>query len=691
MMKRIKILSSTLFVIGLSFLPLIYSEETSLVYSQEHLDLYQEVINILEEDHYIKKDFASMKQEAVALYIDRIDPNKEIFLYSETENFLKGLGVSVTNEVEDSLDLAFRIFNLFKTRYIGKHEFQINLLEKIELLDLKQNKKILKNRSESKWLRTNQQLKSLWRNLLINEVIKLHLSGNDLEETKNKLTKRLRNNFNYFKQTRNSDVFDIFINSVTSMYGPHTVYMSPKRSEDFDIDMSLSLEGIGALLSSDGMYTTIASLVPGGPAEDSKKLKPKDKIVGVGQENSKEITDVIGWRIDDVVDLIRGPKNTIVKLEIIPSTSLDESETKVVEITRNLVKLEDQAAEKKVLDIPRKDRNFKIGVIELPAFYMDFDSFKRREYDYKSSSKDVKELIKSLKKENIDGLILDLRNNGGGSLFEANSLAKIFLGAGTTVQVKTSAGNIHSLGKRRGFQLYNGPLVVLVNKFSASASEILAGAIQDYQRGLVIGTDTFGKGTVQKVENVKIGQIKYTESKFYRVSGGSTQNKGVSPDIYLPSPIDYEEIGESKLLRALNYDKVTKVRFKNFDRIGSSKEALIKRNKKRIMLSPIFKSLEKKKELMEEQEKDLWLQLDIETRGKKKNDLENRFLVLENNLREELGLETYLTYQDFLDREEDPEDLNVESEILLESAHILSDYIEQSYNPIIAALESSGL
>ena len=286
--------------------------------------------------------------------------------------------------------------------------------------------------------------------------------------------------------------------------------MSPRRTEDFDIGMSLSLEGIGALLSTDGLYTTISSLVPGGPAEKSDKLKPNDRIVGVAQETEDEITDVIGWRIDDVVQLIRGPKDTEVKLEIIPSTSLDESQTKIITLTRNVVKLEDQAAEKRIINIKNADSEFKLGVVELPAFYMDFNAYQRREYDFRSSSKDVKNLIRTMKNNDIDGLIIDLRNNGGGSLLEANALAQLFLGAGPKVQVKTSSGSIHGLGERRGFQFYDGPLAILVNRFSASASEILAGAIQDYERGLVLGTDTFGKGTVQRVQSLSLGQIKFT-------------------------------------------------------------------------------------------------------------------------------------------------------------------------------------
>ena len=466
--------------------------------------------------------------------------------------------------------------------------------------------------------------------------------------------------------------------------------MSPKRTEDFDIDMKLSLEGIGALLSSDGLYTTVQSLVAGGPAENSNKLNAKDKIVGVGQEDDEEITDVIGWRIDDVVELIRGPKDTVVKLEIIPSSSLDESHTKVIEITRNLVKLEDLAAKKNILSITREGKEYKIGVIELPAFYMDFDAYNRREYDYKSSSKDVRKLINSLKRENIDGLILDLRNNGGGSLFEANSLAHIFLGGGTTVQVKTAKGSVHELGDRRGFQIYDDPLLILVNKFSAAASEILAGAVQDYRRGLVVGTDTFGKGTVQKVETLSSGQIKFTESKFYRVSGGSTQNKGISPDINLPSPIDVEEIGEHKYLGALVHDNIRKTKFKDFDRIGSSKELHTLKHKERMSQSSIFKNLKEKKSWRAIQDNNIWVSLNIDKRKVNKERAEQELLSLENELRREMGLETFQNYKEFVEREKDPEVIDIDEAILKESANILADFIEYSFQPVVVSIESTG-
>ena len=660
------------------------AETEEYFFNDDHVKLTNEIIEILEKHHFTKKKYLSIKTEALDSFLDRLDPSRSVFLEKEVNSFAaKDLNAEI-NDQHASLEQAFKIFELYRSRYVERYQLQKSLLSEIETLDLRQNRKILKDRTESDRKETIEDLMRLWEDLLINDVIQLNLSGNDLNETKNKLTKRIDNQFNFFERTKSEDVIDLYINSIALTYGPHTTYMSPKRTEDFDIDMSLSLEGIGALLSNDGLYTTIASLVPGGPAEKSNKLKPNDRIVGVAQETEDVITDVIGWRIDDVVQLIRGPKNTEVKLEVIPATSLDETQTKIITLTRNFVKLEDQAAQKRIINIKKSDSEYKLGVVELPAFYMDFDAYQKREYDFKSSSKDVKDLIRAMKNNDIDGLIIDLRNNGGGSLLEANALAHLFLGAGTKVQVKTSSGSIHGLGERRGFQFYDGPLAILVNRFSASASEILAGAIQDYERGLILGTDTFGKGTVQRVQTLSSGQIKFTESKFYRVSGKSTQSKGISPDIYLPSPINTEEFGENKLPGALEYDSIAKTRVRDFNRLNTSTSLLSSEHEIRINDSVLFKHHKKLKAWRKAQQEEKFLELNIDNRKTEKENKEAELLTMENDLRKEIGLNTFESYQAFLDREEIKEEPDIDEEILLEAANILSDFIEFSYKPVIS-------
>ena len=538
------------------------NEINAFNFTEEQIQLAKEIIQKLESNHLVKKEYREIKDEAFEVFIERLDPNKNIYTDKEVLRVLSN--IKTESGIKEDLQIAYDLFNKYIDRYKERYEVQIEFLKEVDEEDLQSDRKIERSLSEASRQISSDALRSLWQDLSTNDVIQLMLAGNSLDESVEKTIKRMNNQLNYFQQSRGEDVFNIFVNSIASIYGPHTSYMSPKTSEDFDINMSLSLEGIGALLSSDGLYTSISSLVPGGPAEQTDFLKPEDKIIGVGQDEEGEIVDVIGWRIDDVVDLIRGPKGSKVRLEIIPSTALSDTETKEVEIIRNVVKLEDQAAEKKILSLTRNNKEYKVGVIQLPAFYFDFDAYQKRDYNYKSSSKDVKRLLKELKIQNVDGLVFDLRNNGGGSLYEANALAHLFLGRGTTVQVKSSNGNIQGLGERWGYQYFDKPLVVLVNKFSASASEILAGAIQDYDRGLVVGTSTFGKGTVQKVDLLSSGQIKFTESKFYRVSGSSTQNLGVEPDIKLPSLFKIDELGESNLDRALEHDNIPKTSFKNF-------------------------------------------------------------------------------------------------------------------------------
>ena len=663
-----------------------YAEQSldlsTFYYTKDQVALAKEVITILENDHFLKKSFDSIQNEAFELYLERLDPNKNIFLANEIQKFKEDIKNKL--DIKDNLEIAYLAFKTYAERYQMRFDIQIEFLNNISDQDIRSSKRIVRDRSKVDSLNVIEELRTLWKDLILNDVIQLMLSGNSLEDSAEKTLKRIKNQLNYFKQTRNEDVFNIYINSISSIYGPHTSYMSPKNSEDFDINMSLSLEGIGALLSPDGPYTSISSLIPGGPAEKSGLLKPKDKIIGVGQDDDKEIVDVVGWRLDDVVELIRGPKNSKVRLEIIPGTSLDDSETKEIEIIRSLVKLEDQAAEKKVINVERGYKTFKIGVIELPAFYFDFEAYQKRDYSYRSSSKDVKKLLRELNNDDIEGLILDLRNNGGGSLYEANALAHLFIGRGTTVQVKDSKGNIQGLGERWGYQFFDKPLLVLVNKFSASASEILAGAIQDYNRGIIVGTDTFGKGTVQRVDMLSAGQLKFTESKFYRVSGSSTQNKGVNPDIKIPASFDIDEIGESKLDRALEHDSIPTAYYRNFNRVGSYIDLLKEKSNERISNSLFFQSMDTRKEWRKANDI-TFLDLHIDKRKKVKEGIENFVLLEENELRRMLELPTYENYQDFLDRDEDPDSLNIDFNVLDEAANILSDLIEVKSEPLLAS------
>ena len=349
-------------------------------------------------------------------------------------------------------------------------------------------------------------------------------------------------------------MFQAYINAFAQTYDPHTNYLSPDNAENFDINMSLSLEGIGAVLQTDNEYVKVVRLVPAGPAEKSKLIAPADKIVGVAQ-GDKEMVDVIGWRLDEVVKLIRGPKGSKVRLEVIPASNAPSDQTsKVVSIIREAVKLEEQAAQKSVLKLQHEGRDYKLGVIKVPAFYLDFKAYRAQDPNYKSTTRDVKRLLGELKQEKVDGVVIDLRDNGGGSLQEATELTGLFIDQGPTVLVRNSDGRVDVLADEEPGVFYDGPLAVLVDRLSASASEIFAGAMQDYHRALILGGQTFGKGTVQTIQPLNHGELKLTLAKFYRVSGQSTQHQGVLPDIAYPDIVDTKEIGESALPEAMPWD-----------------------------------------------------------------------------------------------------------------------------------------
>ena len=424
-----------------------------------------------------------------------------------------------------------------------------------------------------------ETLKDTWRKQLKNEFINGQLSNESVEQIKDRLQKRYTNIRKRVLQVELRDAYLAVSNSITTVTGPHTTYLSPRNVEDFNIDMSLSLEGIGAVLQRDNDYTKVVSLVVGGPADKAGDLKAADYIVGVAQDGDP-IQEILGWRLDDVVDQIRGPKGTLVNLQIIPGGDLQQTK-KTIQIKRNKVNLDDQAAKKTVVEILTPEGLVNIGVITLPTFYMDFAAAQSGDPNYRSTTRDVYNLIQELKSESISGIVIDLRNNGGGSLREANQLTGLFIETGTTVQVRYADGMIQKQMDRNPLLAYNGPLVVLVNRYSASASEIFAAAMQDYKRALIVGSQTYGKGTVQTFGDLSSGQIKFTQAKFYRVSGASTQHKGVIPDVNLPSLTDPKKVGESTQDHALKWDSVKAVDHKTYFSFEHIIPQLQKRQEKR--------------------------------------------------------------------------------------------------------------
>ena len=630
---------------------------------------------ILEENHF-KKNVIISPNQIKEKFLNSIDSQKTVFTLSNFNELSNQRNFNKENQIE----FAFEVFEKFKEKSINYFEIQ-----KKEILNITSESQletehfIFKDRENENRFDSEDQLVKYQINEAKSELISILLKENDLSKSKEKLLKRLANRKKTLNRISNDDIFSMYVNSFTSFYDPHTNYLTPKSQEDFEINMYLSLEGIGAILTIEDGITEIVRLIPGGPAEKSGLIKVSDKIVGVAPKLTEEIQDVRDWRIDEVVDLIRGPKGTKVRLEVLSSSMEDDEIGKLIEITRDVVKLEDQAAKKKEIEIKRSGQLFNIGIIELPTFYMDFDAYKKNRYNYKSSSKDVRTLLRELDKNNSDGIILDLRGNGGGSLFEAYSLAKLFIGRGNVVQVMESNGSIQPLGHTMGRQNYIGPIAILVDKLSASASEILAGAIQDYQRGLVIGAQTFGKGTVQRMENLSYGQIKFTEQKFYRVSGQSTQHKGVVPDIELPYVYSNQEIGEMSYENALPYNDISPVYYETFENLFNL-ESIKKYSDNRIKNSSMNSYIKETNQLIEDENDKNLLPVNLTFRKEIKTKNEMKRLSIENELRSSMGLDVFESYEEF-SNSDGMEISDKKDEIILkEAAEILIDQIlmEQS-------------
>ena len=644
--------------------------------TDEKINLSKEVFKKLKKEHYIKNfvkdDFNNKYIDAL---IERLDENKLYFLESEIKNF-KEESSQYSGKFFD-IDLAYLIINLYFERLVDFSEFQIKLIEK-DSFDFTKDEFIDIYYEDNQWSTSEALLKNIWRNETKNDLL-VALMSETLSDDPNKvLLKRYKNRIRRIQQQKEEDIFSIAINTLSNQFDPHSSYLSPRSAEDFDMNMSLKLEGIGALLGADDDYTKIVSLVPGGPAEKSGEILPEDKITRIRQIDAedKEYVDVVGWRIDEVVDLIRGESGTQVEIEFISSDSAD-STRKLVTLTREEIKLEDRAAKSKIIET--KEGN-KIGIIDLPSFYIDFNAYQNRDSDYRSSSNDVEDILKNFNIEGVDAVILDLRNNGGGALIEANKIVGLFVSSGPTVQVKHKAGYIQPYGSSKAKQAWQKPMAVLVNRYSASASEIVAGAIQDYQRGIVLGQRTFGKGTVQSLESISKGQVKITESKYYRIDGSSTQNKGVLPDIELLSTWDIETVGESSYPTALEWDTVRPYRHKKFDFDADKVFEIKNLYSQRLTTSPNLKYLGEVRDRYYLNKDKKLLSLNLETRKSEKEARKDWLLQIENKRREGLGLEIFSTYEDLDENNKENENTNNDIDfkrdyLLIESTNIINDYL----------------
>lgn len=532
---------------------------THLQPEQEQVIASLNIVELLKRHHYDKPPLDDARSQKIhANYLKTLDPARLLFTQQDIDHYS-----SWATQYDDflhkgNLEPGFELYRLYLQRQAQYLDQSLATLKQgLSSFDFDLDESLETDREKADWPADMTELHKLWHKRLKDEVLRLKLAGREDQAITELLTKRYRNQRKRMQQIRSEDVFQTYINAFSQTYDPHTSYLSPESAENFDINMSLSLEGIGAVLQNDNEHVKIVRLVPAGPADKSKLLAPADRIIAVGQGN-KNLVDVIGWRLDEVVKLIRGPKGTQVRLEIIPASNAPNDQTsKIVTLTREAVKLEEQAAKKAILELEHEGRTSKIGVIEIPTFYIDFKAYRAGQPDYKSTTRDVKRLISELQKEEVEGIVIDLRNNGGGSLQEATELTSLFIERGPTVLVRNSNGRVEVLAdeEARG-PIYRGPMAVLVNRLSASASEIFAGAMQDYHRALIVGGQTFGKGTVQSIQPLNHGELKLTLAKFYRVSGQSTQHQGVLPDIYYPDLVDAEQIGESALPEAMPWDSI---------------------------------------------------------------------------------------------------------------------------------------
>ena len=663
----------------------IAEEYISIELSDSKKELSQEIFKKLNKEHYIKEiDKDNFNERYFEAIIEKLDKEKNLFIEKEVQLYIKKSRDVIDGDFD--IKLAYELINLYFERLTDFFEYQIDLIEE-NTFDFSKKEYLDIYYEDNQWQSNFNDLYKLWKLETKNDLLVAKLSDSSNSEPSNDLIKRYKNRIRRITQQKEEDIFSLAINILSNQFDPHSTYLSPRFAEDFDVNMSLKLNGIGALLGIEDDYTKIISLVPGGPAEKSGKINPEDRITKIRQIGTDNYQDVIGWRIDEVVDLIRGEEGTEVEIEFISFDSSSDS-TKLVTLKREEIKLEDRAAKSEIINI----NNNKIGIIDLPSFYIDFNEYQNRVKDYRSSSNDVKKILNDFNASNVDAVILDLRNNGGGALIEANKIIGLFVSSGPTVQVKQSRGYIQPYGASRAVQVWDKPMLVLVNRYSASASEIVAGAIQDYKRGFVVGQRTFGKGTVQSLESLSEGQIKITESKYYRINGMSTQNKGVIPDIELPVTWDIESVGESSYPTAMEWDVIRPYRHKKFKINPDLIEKVISNYEFRLSEEPNLNYLKKVRDRYDLNKNKKKLSLNLEDRKTQKELRKDWLLSIENERRLKAGLEEFISYKEMEDFNES--DTTIENNInliddyqLIESTNIINDFVDLEKEIILSSVK----
>jgi carboxyl-terminal processing protease len=645
--------------------------------SDRHGKISRLVTTLFERSHYRRMPVDDVtSSNMLDAYLEALDGNRQYFLASDIDEF-EAWRTNLDDAVKRGrLEPVFEIYGRYLERARERMTHAIALLD--ETHDFSVDEEFLFDRSEAPWPTSRAALDDLWRQRVKNDALGLMLTDKSWEESSEILRGRYQQVLKRLEQVKSDDVFETFMNAFANTMDPHTSYYSPRNSEEYRIQMSLNYDGIGATLQIQDEYVAIINVIEGGPAALDGTLKPKDRIIGVGQGEDGEIVDVVGWRLDEVVDLIRGPGGSTVRLQILPGGAAPGSAPTLVPLVRDKVKLEAQAARKDLLEIERGDRSHRIGVITVPSFYQDYSARASGSREYTSTTADVRRLTLELMEEGVDGIVVDLRNNGGGHLSEATAMTGLFVPGGPIVQLRDTSGRVEVLEEQAGGPVYDGPLVVLVNRFSASASEIFAAAIQDYGRGVVIGQQTYGKGTVQNLypldryapgADPRFGQLTLTIGKYYRVTGESTQHRGVVPDIVVPSPIDVHMVGESSRDTALPWDQIRSTPFTPQGKLDDAIALLAVEHERRRSGDPDFRFLLGDIEAIDARRSRKTVSLNLETRRAENQRFEEERLARENARRTAQGLDPLASLEE-LDAADAPDIL------LREAAAVVADLAE---------------
>lgn len=586
-----------------------------------HPETARLVAKLLSYQHFHKRPIDDdLSSTVLDSYLKGLDPDRYYFLAEDIAEFSRYDHQLDDMLMEGDLTAPYRMYARFQKRTQERAEFALEMLD--EGLDFDEDQALDLDREEADWAENRSELDTLWRKRVKHDALTMLLAGETEEQTQELLRSRYEGMSENLDRSTPEDVFELFMGAWSRAFDPHTSYMSPRNSREFDIQMKLSLEGIGALLRTHRDFVEIVELIPGGPASKNGQLQPGDRIIGVGQAD-EDMVDVVGWRLRDVVDLIRGPRESEVRLRVLPGGAGSDTPPRTITLVRNEIKLEEQAAQKEIRETTRDGNTHRIGIIKIPTFYADFAAAQAGDEDYRSTTRDVRRLLHELAEEDIDALAIDLRGNAGGSLQEAADLTGLFIPRGPIVQIRRSDGNTEVLQDRDTDIVYDGPLAVMVDRFSASASEIFAGAIQDYGRGLILGGQTFGKGTVQTLVDLnrftnrpgdEAGRLKLTIAKFYRVTGSSTQRQGVEPDIHFPTFTSNEAVGESAAENALPWDNIQSTTFNRFSDLQNVIPLLKQRHEERTANDKAYQALLAELDKLEELSNRTVVSLNRETR-----------------------------------------------------------------------------